>query len=191
MKTFNEFVKDQHVLEEEGLRDFLKQHGLEDDWKAFKNKPKPIDVPREEPKGWDLSHDEAMRNINHIVKQCIDATPKVNKFGIHDIEFEIINKEQTVSGIKLDMEAKGTACARNDDHIKKQLEKLMAAAKKPLAERGIHMEVLYNKIDTSEAVEETNLDNPPIGLVRKYEFRVICVAMLNKKVHKQAAKNDE
>jgi len=185
MKTFNEFVKSQQVLEEEGLKDFLSQHGLEDDWKAYRNKPKPIDCPRAEPKGWDLSPDEAMRDLNHTMRQCIDAQPKINKFGIEDMEFEVINKETTVSGIKLDLEAKGTTTARNDDHIKKQLEKLMNLAKKPLAAKGMHMEVLYNKIDTSEAVEESSGDEgPPVGLVRKYTFRVICVAMLNKKAHK-------
>lgn len=188
MKTFNEFVKDQHVLEEEGLKDFLSQHGLEDDWKAYRNKPKPIDAPRAEPKGWDLSPDEAMRDLNHILKKCIDQMPKVNKFGIEDIEFEVINKETTVSGIKLDLEASGKTTARNDDHIKKQLEKLMDAAKKPLAECGIHMQCLYNKIDVSEAVEESAGDEgPPIGLVRKYNFKVICVAMMNKKAHKMRA----
>lgn len=187
MKTFNEFIKDQQVLEEEGLKDFLKQHGLEDDWKSFRNKPKSIDIPSEEPKGWDLDDQEAMRDINHIVKSCVDGTAKVNKFGIDDIEFEVINKEITSSGLKLDMEAHGTAHARNGDHIKKYIERLMDAARKPLAAKGIHMEVLYNKIDTSEAIEETD---GPVGLVRKLDFCVLCVAVVNKKAHKLTSRGD-
>lgn len=184
MKTFSEFVEEQ--AQEEGLKDFLQQYGLEDDWSTYKNKPKPIDQPHPEAKGWKLSGSEAIRDLNSVMRSCIDSTPKVNKFGIEDIEFEVINTEETTSGIKIDLEAHGTATARSEEHVKHQLEKIMSAAKKPLAEHGLYVQVMYNKIDVSEAVEESHLDNPAIGLVRKYEFRVICVAMLDKTARKTA-----
>lgn len=183
MKTFNDFLKEQ-VIEEEGLRDFLKDNGLEDEWKEFKNKPKPITAPPENAKGWKLSGQEAMRDISRIVNDALGSTTKVNKFGIESIKFEVISTEHTSSGIKIDLEAQGTASARNGDHIKKQLEKVMATAKAPLAEKGIHMEFLYNKIDTNDAMEEANLDEPAIGLVRKIDFRIVCTAIINAAKHK-------
>lgn len=185
MKTFTDYLKEHEVIEEEGLRDFLKDNGLEDDWKAYKNKPKPIVAPPEHAKGWKLSPHEAMRDIARIIKNAVDGTTKVNRFGIEDIKFEVINTEHTSTGIKIDLEAQGTASARNSDHIKKQLEKVAAAAKAPLAEKGIHIEFLYNKIDTNDSVEEASFDEPAIGLVRKIDFRIICTAIVNSSKHKQ------
>lgn len=187
MKTFQDYLKEQHVIEEEGLKDFLKDHGLEDDWKSYKDKPKPITAPPENAKGWKLSPHEAMRDISKIIKDSIDGTTKINKFGISDIKFEVINSEDTSTGVKIDMEAQGVAHARNADHIKKQLEKVMANAKAPLADRGIRMEFLYNKIDTNDSVEEANFDEPAIGLVRKIDFRIICSAIVNSAKHKHLA----
>jgi len=182
MKTFQDYLTE-HEAEE--LNSFLKDNGLEDDWKSFKNKPKPITAPPAEAKGWKLDGDEAMRDINRIVKDVIDGTTKVNNFGIEDINFEVINTEETSTGIKINLEAQGSAHARNNNHIKKQLEKVMAAAKSPLAQKGIHMEIFYNRIDTNDSVEETNDNNEPaIGLVRKIDFRVTCTAIVNFNKHK-------
>lgn len=186
IQTFADYLKlKEQVIEEEGLKDFLTQHGLEDDWKTYKEKPKPIVAPPDQAKGWKLSPHEAMRDISKIVATAVDGTTKVNKFGIENIKFEVINTEHTSTGIKIDLEAQGTASARNGDHIKKQLEKVMAAAKAPLAEKGIHMEILYNKIDTNDSMEESNSDEPAIGLVRKIDFRVICTAIVNSTKHKK------
>lgn len=183
MKTFNDYLKEQ-VIEEEGLKDFLKDHGLEDDWKSYKGKPKPVVGPPDKAKGWQLSPHEAMRDISRIITSAVDGTTKVNKFGIENIKFEVINTEHTSTGIKIELEANGTASARNGDHIKKQLEKVMTAAKAPLAEKGIHMEILYNKIDTNDSMKEANFDEPAIGLVHKIDFRVICTAIVNSSRHK-------
>lgn len=183
MKTFDDYLKEQ-VVEEEGLRNFLKDNGLEDDWKAYKNKPKPIVAPPENAKGWQLSPNEAMRDISRIINDAINRTTKVNKFGIENIKFEVISTERISTGVKIDLEGQGTASARNSDHIKKQLEKLMNSAKTPLAEKGIHLEIMYNKIDTNDAMEEANFDKPAIGLVRKIDFRVICTAIVNSAKHK-------
>ncbi len=172
MKTFRNFI-----VEQEGLNDFLGQHGLEDDWKEFRNRPKPIDAPPEHPKGWSAGGDEPLRNLNRIIKETIDTIPKVNNFGIDSMQFEKINEEKTSTGTLLNMEASGTTSARNKDHIKKQLAELLNHAKEKLSKENISLQILYNKLDISEAMEETSMDEPAIGLVRKWSFRVICAAV--------------
>ena len=184
IKSFNDFLKEQVLGEEEGYKDFLKNYGLDDEWKNYKNKPKPITAPPEA-KGWTLSPQEAMRDIARIVNNAIDSSTKVNKFGIEKITFEVINSENTSTGIKIDLEAQGTASARNSDHIKKQLEKLISNTKGPLSEKGIYLEFLYNKIDTNDSMKESNFDEPAVGLVRKIDFRIICIAIINSSKHKK------
>ena len=120
-----------------------------------------------------------MRDINYIVKHCIDSTKKVNNFGINDINFEIVNSEETSRGMTIHLEAQGTTTARNADHIKAQLRQLMDTCKRPLAEKNIHMQCLYNQLDVAEAANE-NIDEPAVGLMRKYKFTVICAAVLTK-----------
>ncbi len=163
----------------ETFEDFLKQHNLQDKWANF---TKPSIATYAEPQGWSLNPDEAMRDINYIINHCIHNTPKVNRFGIVSIAFEPINQEQTRSGIRINLEINGIAIAKNQDHIKKQLDEIMTSARKPLFSKGIYLQILYNKMDTSESVEEN--DNSPLGLVHTYHFRVLCVAIINKELHK-------
>ena len=124
---------------------------------------------------WKLNPAEIMRDINHIISNAVDNTAKINRFGIEDIKFEVVNTENVSTGIKLTIEAQGTTLARNPDHIKRQLEKLMLEVKQPLASKNIYMQMFYNNIDTNDSVEESY--DTAIGLTRKIDFRIMCVAI--------------
>ena len=51
----------------------------------LQKQPKPIAAPPEEVKGWALNTDEVMRDINSVIKQCIDQMQKLNQFGLENI----------------------------------------------------------------------------------------------------------
>jgi hypothetical protein len=176
MKTFQYFLKEQ----QEEIKNFLSQYGLEDDWKTFRNRSKEVIAPPEHPKGWKASEDEPLRELNRIINTIINSTQKVNRFGIESISFEKISEEKISTGVQLNLECSGITSARNISHIKKQLIDLIDKAKTPLAKYGISLQILYNKLDASETSvkEATSMDEPAVGLVKKWSFRVICAAII-------------
>lgn len=172
MKTFQKFIK-----ENEELQGFLSQYGLEDDWKKHQNKPKEIVAPPDQPKGWEANNDEELvRDLNRIANETLGF--KKNNFGIDEIKFEVINKEQVSTGMQFNLEGNGTTSARNTEHVKRQIADLANRLKNPLAEKGIYIEFLYNKLDVKEKTNEvTSMDDIPTGLVRKWTFSVIAAAV--------------
>lgn len=183
MKTFHNFLKEEKDTDREELTSFIKDNGLEKQWKQYQNRPKPITAPPFAARGWELKNDEIMRDINTVFRNTINSSVKENRFGIDEIKFEIINNEKVSTGVQLNLEAEGIAFARNPDHIKRLLAQLNEASKKSLWQYGIKMEFLYNRLDVSEAQEEGDVG--PVGLVRKYSFRVICSAVANAQIHGQ------
>jgi hypothetical protein len=181
MKTFQSFLEDRKVVEQSMFKDFIKQHGLQDYYKDFKtNHPsKQVVAPPDEAKGWELAGDEAVRTITGILKSCIEHMPKVNRFGIDDIYAEVISKQEVSNGTQMTLEVTGVAAARDEDHINAHLKKLMEVAKPQLAQKGIHAEVLYNRLDISQEVDEMAQDEPQVGLVHKYKFTVLMVAIVS------------
>jgi hypothetical protein len=93
--------------------------------------------------------------------------------GIDDLKAEVVNSEQVATGHQCKVELQGTAHAKNEEHIKHLLEKVIMTAKPMLEARGMYMEVLYNQLDVNEADFDEETEDTPIGLVRQYSFRVI------------------
>jgi hypothetical protein len=183
MKTFHDFLKEEKDAGGEEMASFIKDNNLEKQWKQYQNRPKPITAPPYESQGWELKNNEIMRDINAVFRSVINSSVKENRFGVEEIKFEIINDEKVSTGVQLNLEAEGVAFARNPDHIKRLLAQLNESAKKALWQHGIKMEFLYNRLDVSEAQEEGDVG--PVGLVRKYSFRVICSAVANTQIHGQ------
>jgi hypothetical protein len=120
---------------------------------------------------------EAMREIQIITNKEIGQTPKVNGFGINDIEFHVINQEESESGIQINLEATGSAVAKNEKHISRMLQKLVANTREDLWKKKIFLEMMYHKIDVSETkLESSDDDNPNIGLKKTLYFSIICAA---------------
>jgi hypothetical protein len=128
-------------------------------------------------KGGSATAKEALREIQIVMNKAIGQTPKVNGFGIDDIEFHVINQEEAESGTQINMEAKGSGVAKNEKHISRMLQKLVQATREDLWKKKIFLEMMYHKIDVSETkLESDDDDDPNIGLKRTLYFTVICAA---------------
>lgn len=117
---------------------------------------------------------EAMREIQIVMNDALNSTKKINGFGINDIKFAVINQEQAKHGIQINLEAKGSAVAKNKDHISRMLQKLVVKTREDLWRKKIFLEMMYHQIETSEVENES--DNTAIGLKRTLYFTVICAA---------------
>lgn len=118
---------------------------------------------------------EAMREIQIIVNQSLSQTPKVNGFGINEVKFELINEERATQGLQLNLEVKGSAVAKNKDHINGMLQRLMSAAREPLWQKKIFLEIMYHNIDVQDNMHE---NNTPIGLKGTLYFNTIAAAIV-------------
>ena len=120
---------------------------------------------------------EAMREIQIIANKAIGQMPKTNGFGINNIEFHVINQEKAESGVQMNLEAMGSAVAKNEKHISRMLQKLVANTREDLWKKNIFLEMMYHKIDVSETkLESEDDDNPNIGLKKTLYFNIICAA---------------
>ncbi len=164
MRNFRNFLK-------EDLNKFLDDYGLNDEWKAYQNQPKPVIGPPDESKGWHADTSEVMRELNYVMKKTIDGIRRTNEFGIQDISFDITNQEQMRSGVQLTLEVEGTATAKNLEHVKKLLYNLLNQTSPILKKKNIYLYILYNHLQT--VMEEDS----PIGLIRKIKFRTMGAAV--------------
>lgn len=119
---------------------------------------------------------EALREIQIVMNKAIHDTQRDNGFGINDIKFEVINQEEGENGVQINMEAKGSAVARNEKHISRMLQKLVNQTREDLWKKDIFIEMMYHKIETSETKMESEEDEPNMGLKRTLYFTVICAA---------------
>lgn len=120
---------------------------------------------------------EAMREIQIVMNKALGQTQKVNGFGIDDIKFDVINEEESETGIQINLEAHGSAVAKNEKHISRMLQKLVQMTREDLWKKKIFLEMMYHKIDVSETKNESEDDDDPnIGLKRTLYFTVICAA---------------
>ena len=121
---------------------------------------------------------EALREIQIIMNEAIGQTQKVNGFGINDIKFRVLNQEEAETGIQINLEASGSAVAKNEKHISRMLQKLVDSTREQLWKKKIFFEMMYHKIDVSETKidESDGEDDPNIGLKRTLYFTVICAA---------------
>lgn len=120
---------------------------------------------------------EALREIQIVMNSAIGQTQKVNGFGIDDIKFNVINQEASESGIQINLEASGSAVAKNEKHISRMLQKLVSSTREDLWKKKIFLEMMYHKIDVSETqIESEDDDDPNIGLKRTLYYTVICAA---------------
>lgn len=110
---------------------------------------------------WELSTEEAMRDINTVVSKTLDMSR-----GINDIKFEVVSTQRTSGGFKITLEGQGTT--NKEELLKRQLADLTAAIKQPLSQKGIYMEILYQTVDATGP-----------------EFRVMCVAIVNSEKHRK------
>jgi hypothetical protein len=120
---------------------------------------------------------ETLREIQIVVNEALNNTTKINGFGIDDIKFELINEESAETGLQLNLEAKGSAVAKNKEHINGMLQRLMKKTKEPLRKKKIFLEIMYHEIDVHENMYE---DNTAIGLKRTLYFNVIAAAIVSK-----------
>lgn len=120
---------------------------------------------------------EALREIQIVMNTAIGQTQKVNGFGINDIKFNVINQEESESGVQVNLEASGSAVAKNDKHISRMLQKLVNSTREDLWKKKIFLEMMYHKIDVGETqIESEDDDDPNIGLKRTLYYTVICAA---------------
>jgi hypothetical protein len=178
MKTFQSFLTERRVEEQSMIRDYLKSRNMDGDYKAYRKEKNRVAPPPAEPQGWELKPDEAIHDISSILKSTLQQMPKENRFGIDDVNAKMINKQEVQSGTQLSLELSGVAAARDNEHIIGHLKKLMQYAKPQLAQKGIHVEVLYNQLQQTGQVDEMAQDEPAIGLVHKYKFTVKMVAVV-------------
>lgn len=120
---------------------------------------------------------ETVREINVVFNKAVDSNPKINGFGINDIDFEVINEEKTKSGIQVNLEVKGSAVARDDKHISRMLQKLCNATREQLWGKKIFIEMMYHEIHTSENVLEVD-ESTPVDRRFTLHFRLIAAAII-------------
>lgn len=122
---------------------------------------------------------EALREIQVVVNKTLDNSKKVNGFGINEMKFEIINQECAEAGIQINMEAKGSATAKNEKHISRMLQHMVSDSREDLWKKDIFLEIMYHQIETSESkLDEAEDDDSNIGLKRTLYFTVICAAIV-------------
>ena len=102
---------------------------------------------------------EAMREIQIVMNKVIDQTQRVNGFGINDIKFEVINQEEGETGTQINLEAHGSAIAKNEKHVSRLLQKLVGLTREDLWKKNIFLEMMYHKIETSETTLEPRINN--------------------------------
>jgi hypothetical protein len=119
---------------------------------------------------------EALREIQIIMNESLGQSQKVNGFGINDIKFQVLNEEEGEAGIQINMEASGSAVAKNEKHISRMLQKLVEATREHLWKKNIFLEMMYHKIDVSETKLEAEEEDINVGLKRTLYFTVICAA---------------
>jgi len=120
---------------------------------------------------------ETLREIQVVVNKALDDTKKVNGFGIDDIKFELINEERAETGLQLNLEAKGSAVAKNKEHINGMLQRLIKKTREPLMKKKIFLEMMYHEINAHENMYE---NNTAMGLKRTLYFNVIAAAIVFK-----------
>jgi hypothetical protein len=118
---------------------------------------------------------EAMREIQIVINQSLSQIPKINGFGINDLKFDLITEERATQGLQMNLEAKGSAVAKNKEHINGMLQKLMATAREPLWQKKIFLEIMYHNIDVQENMHE---NNTAIGLKGTLYFNTIAAAII-------------
>lgn len=122
---------------------------------------------------------EAIREIQVVVNKTLDNSKKVNGFGINEMKFEIISQECAEAGIQINMEAKGSAIAKNEKHISRMLQHMVSESREDLWKKDIFLEVMYHQIETSESkLDEAEDDDSNVGLKRTLYFTVICAAIV-------------
>jgi hypothetical protein len=154
------------------FQDYLRDRNLADDWDSY-SKQNDEPGPAADAKGWAADPNEPVRELQQILAQAVDNTQKINKMGIDDIKSEVINSEQVSSGQLCRVELQGTVHAKDPEHIRRLLEKVVMTAEPMLAERGMYMQVLYNQMDINETDLDEDAEDTAIGLVRQYSFRVV------------------
>jgi len=119
---------------------------------------------------------EAMREIQIVINETLSQTPRVNGFGINEIKFELINEEKATQGTQLNLEAKGSAIAKNKDHINGMLQKLVQWTREPLWKKKIFLEIMYHEIDVRETANEN--EDIAMGLKHPLYFNVVSAALV-------------
>lgn len=122
---------------------------------------------------------EALREIQVVINKTLDSSKRVNGYGINEIKFDVINQETAEGGIQLNLEANGSATAKNEKHISRMLQKLISDSREDLWKKNIFIEAMYHQIETSESpLNEAEDDDSDMGLKRKLYFMVICAAIV-------------
>jgi hypothetical protein len=111
---------------------------------------------------------EAMRDIQIVFNTALGETLKTNGYGIDKLEFELINQEKAQHGIQLNLEAKGTANAKNKEHLSRMLQKLVEQTREPLWQKKVFLEMMYHEIHMNEVND----------LHAAVDFNVICAAII-------------
>jgi len=120
---------------------------------------------------------EALREIQIVMNEAVGQTQKVNGFGINDIKFNVLNEEEGEAGVQINLEASGSAVAKNEKHISRMLQKLVESTREQLWKKRIFLEMMYHKIDVSETkIDEADDGETNVGLKRTLYFTVICAA---------------
>ena len=121
---------------------------------------------------------EAIREIQVVINKTIDSSKKVNGFGIDEMKFKIINQECAKTGIQINIEAQGSAVAKNEKHISRMIQNIISNSREDLWKKDIFLEAMYHQIEVSETkLDEAEDDNSNIGLKRTLYFTVICAAI--------------
>ena len=119
---------------------------------------------------------EALREIQIVINETLSQMPRINGFGINEIKFELINEEKSTQGTQLNLEAKGSAIAKNKDHINGMLQKLVNQARESLWKKKIFLEFMYHEIDVRETTNEN--EDVAIGLKHNLYFNVVSAALV-------------
>lgn len=113
---------------------------------------------------------EVLREIQIVMDSAIDKTPRMNGYGINEIKFDFLSEERAKEGIQLNLETKGSAIAKNKDHVNGMLQRLVSMTRTPLWNKHIFFEVMYHQLHASETMYEDN--NTTL------HFNVICAAIV-------------
>lgn len=122
---------------------------------------------------------ETLREIQIVMNRTLGKTIKINGFGINEIKLSVLKEESTQRGMQIDLQANGSAVAKNKAHIINMLQKLVQESREALWKKNIFFEILYHRVDVAEN-KIYEYDNPDIGLKRTLYFTAICAALLLK-----------
>lgn len=100
---------------------------------------------------WELTPEEVLREIRQIVNQYVNFSN-----GISEINIQSISTKQLPRGKQIVAEIEGITKAKDENHVKRQLNNFVSETKAEMNKKGIYFKINANPMNISEIDREFN-----------------------------------